>query len=95
MKTKKQIVFPQHKNILQTVGENIKLARKRRELTTVQLAERADISRNTLYLIETGNERVAIGSYFNVLRVLGMQSDFLQLAADDTLGRKIQDMKLL
>lgn len=61
----------------------------------VQVAERADIARSTLYLIELGKSSVAMGAYFNVLRVLGLQLDFLKLAADDELGRKLQDLELL
>lgn len=95
MKTKKQILYPKHKKILEQVGENIKLARKRRKLTTTQVAERASITRKTLYEIEKGNPKVAFGSYFNVLRVLGLQNDFLKLASDDILGRKLQDIELL
>lgn len=95
MNKKKQIIFPKHKEILKQMGENIKLARKRRKLTTTQVAERADIVRSTLYLIETGNPSVTIGAYFNVLRVLGLQDDFLKLAADDEFGRKLQDLELL
>lgn len=95
MNRKKQIIYPKYKEVMEQMGENIKLARKRRKLTTTQLAERADISRSTLYLIEQGNEGVAIGAYFNVLRVLGLQEDFLKLAADDTFGRKLQDLELL
>jgi len=95
MSTKKQIVFPKHKKILEIFGENIKLARKRRKLTTIQVAERADISRNTLYLIEKGNPGVSVGAVFNVMRVLGLQDDFLKLAADDEFGRKLRDIELL
>lgn len=95
MNRKKQIIYPKYKEVLEQMGENIKLARKRRKLTTTQLAERADISRSTLYLIEKGNEGVAMGAYFNVLRVLGLQQDFLKIAADDILGRKLQDLELL
>ena len=95
MNTKKQSIFPKYDLILEKMGENIKLARKRRKLTTVQVAERANISRSTLYLIESGNPSVAMGGYFNVLRVLGLQDDFLKLADDDTLGRKLQDIELL
>lgn len=95
MNTKKQNIYPKYQKILDALGENIKLARKRRKLTGVQVAERADISRMTLYEIEKGNTRVAIGAYFNVLRVLGLQNDFLKLAADDELGRKLQDIELL
>jgi transcriptional regulator with XRE-family HTH domain len=95
MSSKKQILFPKHKKILEIFGENIKLARRRRNLTAIQVAERADISRNTLYLIEKGNPGVSIGAVFNVLRVLGLQDDFLKLGADDLLGKKLQDIKLL
>ena len=95
MNTKKQTIFPKYNSALEKMGENIKIARKRRKLTTVQVAERADISRSTLYLIESGNTGVAMGAYFNVLRVLGLQEDFLKLGADDELGRRLQDLKLL
>lgn len=95
MNSKKQILFPKHKKILEVFGENIKLARKRRKLTTIQVAERADIARNTLYLIEKGNPGVSLGAVFNVMRVLGLQDDFLTLAADDEYGKKLQDIELL
>ena len=95
MNSKKQIIFPKYNLLFEKLGENIKLARKRRKLTTLQVAERANVSRSTLYLIESGNPGVAMGAYFNVLRVLGLQDDFLKLAADDVLGRKLQDIELL
>jgi transcriptional regulator with XRE-family HTH domain len=95
MNSKKQIIFPKYNLLLEKLGENIKLARKRRKLTTMQVAERANISRSTLYLIETGNPGVTMGAYFNVLRVFGLQDDFSKLAADDILGRKLQDIELL
>ena len=95
MNKRKQTVFPKYNSVLEQMGENIKLARKRRKLTAVQVAERANIARSTLYLIETGNTGVAMGAYFNVLRVLGLQDDVLKLAADDEFGRKLQDLELL
>ncbi|HEC44929.1 MAG TPA: XRE family transcriptional regulator [Bacteroides sp.] len=95
MKRKKQILFPKHLRILEQLGENIRLARKRRKLSATQVADRAGIARNTLYLIEKGNSSVSIGAVFNVLRVLGLHEDFLKLAADDELGRKLQDLQLL
>lgn len=95
MKPKKQILFPKHQKIFDQLGENIKLARKRRRLTATQTAERAGIARNTLYLLEKGTPGVSIGALFNVLRVLGLHEDFLKLAADDELGRKLQDLNLL
>ena len=95
MKKKKQVLFPKHQKILAQLGENIKLARKRRKLTTTQVSERANINRTTLYQIEKGSASVSMGAYFNVLRVMGLHNDFLQLAADDAFGRKLQDLALL
>lgn len=93
--TRKQTIFPKYNSILEQMGENIKLARKRRKLTTMQVSERADITRATLAKIEKGNPSVAFGAYFNVLRVLGLEQDILKLAADDEFGRKLQDLELL
>jgi transcriptional regulator with XRE-family HTH domain len=95
MKSKKQVLFPKHQKILEKVGENIKLARKRRSLTTIQVSERAGIDRSTLVRIEKGDGSVSLGAYFNVLRVLGLQDDFLKIATDDEFGRRLQDLKLL
>jgi len=92
---KRQVIFPSSLKLLEKVGENIKLARKRRKLTTIQVSERADIDRGTLNRIEKGDARVSMGAYFNVLRVLGLQSDFLKLASDDEFGKKLQDLELL
>lgn len=92
---RKQILLPRYIALLEQMGENIKLARKRRKLTATQVAERAGIARSTLYLVEKGDSSVAMGAYFNVLRVLGLQDDFLKLAVDDELGRKLQDLDLL
>lgn len=94
MATKKQPVFPKYTALLAQMGENFKLARKRRKLTT-QVAERAGVARSTLSLIEKGDASVALGAYFNVLRVLGLQNDMLKLGADDIFGRKLQDIALL
>lgn len=90
-----QVILPKYKMTLEQMGENIKLARKRRKLTMVQVAERANISRSTLHLVEKGESSVAMGAYFNVLRVLGLQDDVLKLAFDDEFGRKLQDLELL
>ena len=92
---KQQIILPKFNQLLGQMGENIKLTRKRRKLTAVQVSERAAIARSTLYLVEKGDASVSLGAYFNVLRVLGLQNDFLKLADDDEFGRKLQDLELL
>jgi transcriptional regulator with XRE-family HTH domain len=89
------ILLPKAQKVLNDLGENIKLARLRRKLSTAQISERAGISRATLWQIEKGTPTVAMGAYFQVLFVMGLEKDFLKLGADDNLGRKLQDAGLL
>jgi transcriptional regulator with XRE-family HTH domain len=89
------VLLPKNKKILAEFGENIKLARLRRKLSGEQVAERAGISRTTLISIEKGHEGVSIGSYLNVLYVMGLEKDFSNVGKDDDLGRKLQDAKLM
>ncbi len=89
------IVWPAVPQILETMGEQIKLARLRRSLSTALVAERADISRATLWKVEKGDPSVAIGIYAAVLHALNnMDSDLLLIAKDDKLGRTFQDLAL-
>jgi len=94
MPIKKIRILPNTGNILAELGENIRLARLRRKLSTEQVAERANISRPTLLSIEKGLPTVAIGSYAQVLFVLNLEKDLLKVATDDVLGRKLQDAGL-
>ncbi len=95
MSKKKIVLLPKTHRILEQVGENIKLARLRRRLSAELVAERADISRPTLTAVEQGSPTVSMGSYLQVLQALGLEKDFLQIAKDDELGRKLQDIGLL
>lgn len=95
MNSRKAIVLPKYLKVFEQIGENIKLARKRRKLTTEQVSERAGIHRTTLYRIEKGDPAVAIGLYFNVFKVLNLEGDFQKLGTDDAFGRKLQDLDLL
>ena len=89
-------ILPGTTNILQTMGEQIKLARLRRNLTVELVAERAGISRASLWKVEKGDPSVAMGIYAAVLHALNnMDKDLLLVARDDELGRKMQDLKLI
>lgn len=80
---------------LEIMGEQIKLARLRRNLSAQIVSERAGISRATLWQIEKGTPSVAIGYYAAVLHALNdMDGDLLLVAKDDELGRKLQDLKI-
>lgn len=88
-------IYPTIEKNLKTMGEQIKLARLRRELSATLVCERADISRSTLWKIEKGNPSISIGAYVMVLHALGgLDKDILYIAKDDETGRLFQDLKL-
>lgn len=96
MKNAAYNIMPDTENILRTMGEQIKMARLRRKLSATLVAERAGISRSTLWKVENGNPSVAVGIYAAVLHALNnMDKDLLKIAGDDELGRKLQDMDLM
>ena len=96
MANKKIKPLPNTNKILQQVGEQIKLARLRRGISATLAAERADISRSTLWKVEKGDASVSMGIYAVVLHAInGMDRDLLLIAKDDEFGRKLQDIELL
>lgn len=89
-------IMPVTEKILTTLGEQIKLARLRRNLSTKLVAERAGISRASLWKVESGNPSVAMGIYAAVLHALNnMDRDLLLVAKDDEMGKKLQDLELI
>ena len=89
------IVMPETQRTLEIMGEQIKMARLRRNLATELVAERAGISRATLWAVEKGTPTVSIGTYAAVLHALcGMDKDFELIAKDDVFGRKLQDLNI-
>ena len=86
MGRKSVAVLPQTQAILEQLGEQIKLARLRRHLSAELVAERAGVSRATVWNVEKGNPSVAIGIYAAVLHALNnMDKDLLLVAKDDEL----------
>ena len=88
------VLFPATVRQLEALGNRLRLARLRRRFTAATVAERAGITRSTLYRAEKGDAGVALGTYVSVLRVLGLHGDLDAVARDDDLGRKLQDLEL-
>lgn len=87
--------FPSALKQLAALGNRLRLARLRRKLGSGQFAERVGVSRETLRRMEKGDPTIAIGTWVRALRVLGLEADLDTVAADDVLGRKLQDLDLL
>lgn len=95
MKKASYNVSPETEEILKIMGEQIKLARLRRNLSVDLVAKRAGISRTSLWNVERGSPSVAMGIYASVLHALNnMDKNLLLIAKDDALGRRIQDLNL-
>jgi transcriptional regulator with XRE-family HTH domain len=86
--------FPSETRLLADFGKRLRLARLRRRLTTTTVAERCGISRPTLAKVERGDPSVTFGTYLRVLSIYGLEGDLASVAADDALGRRLQDLAL-
>ena len=87
-------LFRNETKLLAEFGQRLRLARLRRKLTTRTVAVRANMSRSTLHNAEAGDPAVGLGTYVRLMAVLGVEDDIALLAADDRVGRKLQDAEL-
>jgi transcriptional regulator with XRE-family HTH domain len=88
------VLVPRLARLIAGAGSNIRKARLRRAHSLEALAQRAGITRQTLYRVERGDAAVSIGVYARVLQALRLENDLALIAADDALGRKLQDLEL-
>jgi transcriptional regulator with XRE-family HTH domain len=81
---------------MRKLGQDIRDARLRRRIPTEILAQRASISRMTLYKVENGDENVSMGTYATILFVLGLLDRVGNLAdaTEDMLGRQLEEERL-
>jgi DNA-binding XRE family transcriptional regulator len=88
------LLYPRQAKLLTELGERVRAARLRRRFTASLVAERADISRQTLTKVERGDPSVTLGTYLRVLVVVGLEGDIALIAANDPVGRRLQDSGL-
>lgn len=87
-------LIPATEELLNQLGERLRLARLRRHLTARQVAERAGMAPMTLRSLERGSSAVTMGAYAAVMQILGMESDLNLVAQADPTGRSLQDARL-
>ncbi len=87
------ILMPDTQEVLEQMGAQIKEARLRRRISAELLAERANVSRATVWAIEKGSPSVSIGAYAAVLHgIQGMDRDLLRIAQDECLKKTFQEV---
>ena len=94
MPSKSPILYPAQSLLLRDLGQRLREARLRRRFSVSLVAQRAQVSRPTLNKVEQGDSAVTMGTYLRVLTVLGLDKDLQAVAADDALGRRLQDAEL-
>ena len=87
-------LFPVEERRTTELGERIRLARLRRRIPLVELAQRIGVSRPTLLRLERGDAGVSLAVLVRVLSVLGLLDDLQKIAGDDELGQRLQDVSL-
>ena len=94
--TAKDTLPRQARDTLAKLGEDIAVARKKRGISTVSMADRAFISRNTLSKLEKGDPSVSIGIYTSVLSLLGLVDRLGQVAerSEDDIGLDLDEDNL-
>lgn len=92
---KRIVLLPTIRRTLQRMGEQIKLARLRRDIPVSVIADRSGLSRTTIWAIEKGSPSVSMGAYAKALHAIeGMDKDLLLICKDDRRGRMLQDLGL-
>lgn len=84
------------KRALRKLGEDLRLARRRRRIPTELMAERVGTTRATLARAEKGDSSVSVGVYASMLFVLGLidrLGDVASVQFDD-VGVALEDDKL-
>ena len=79
---------------LKKMGNRIKRARLRRNISIEELAQKATIGKSTLSLIEKGTPTVSIGAYAAALAVLELDEYFGLIAVDETGKKEFWDQNL-
>lgn len=83
-----------HRHQLSALGERLRTARLRRKLTQAMVAERVGVTPPTIRKLEAGDPSSSLATVLRVLQVLGLAQDIDRLAAQDDLGRELQDSDL-
>lgn len=86
--------MPRAQRQIEALGERLRAARLRREMTQRELATRVGVSVPTLAKLENGDPSTSLATVLRVLTVLGLDKDIDLLAQTDPLGRQLQDSRL-
>ena len=76
-------------HIYEIIAENIRKERRRLGITQAELAERADVSLDTIKSVENGRRAMSLDTYLNIVHniiMLGEHGITVETANDDMAG---------
>lgn len=81
---------------LRKLGRDLAIARRKRRISTADMASRLFVSRDTLWRLERGDPSVALGTFATVAFVLQLHTQLANLAApeQDELGLSLDENRL-
>ena len=81
---------------LRTLGRDLALARRKRGISTTDMAQRLFVSRDTLWRLERGDPTVAMGTLATAAFILQLHDRLASLAApaSDELGLRLDEQRL-
>lgn len=85
---------PRVQRQIEALSQRLRAARMRRSITQAVMAERVGVSVPTIAKLENGDPSTSLATVMRALTVLGLAGDIDLIAAQDTLGRELQDNAL-
>lgn len=81
---------------LRKLGHDLAVARRKRRISTADMASRLFVSRDTLWRLEKGDPSVAIGTLATAVFILQLHERLTNLAspASDELGLDLEEERL-
>lgn len=95
MPRKTVILEPNTEDKLKKMGQRIKKARLRRNISAEMISKQAGIGESTFYAIEHGVSTVSLGAYAAVLSILGLNNDLDSIAVDEEAKKQLYEQNLV
>ncbi|RYD36938.1 MAG: XRE family transcriptional regulator [Verrucomicrobiaceae bacterium] len=81
---------------LRRLGRDLALARRKRRISTTDMAQRLFVSRSTLWRLENGDPNVSVGTLATAAFILHFHDRLAGIAspAEDQLGLSLEEQRL-
>lgn len=94
--SRKTVILEQNtEDKLKKMGQRIKKARLRRNISAEMISKQAGIGESTFYAIEHGVSTVSLGAYAAVLSILGLNNDLDSIAVDEEAKKQLYEQNLV